>query len=282
MQRLGTRNGAVGRGGHGGCGLALLGIALLAWTGAAQAELRKVESVGIHGIREASRGREIPRDQAIGAAIWEGVSRVALELMGESVPDESGPSPSEDTVASLRETLGDDLLPYTRGFRILEDKGEVPALFAEQDDVRTEYVVVVEVVVDADRVGAALERAGLVEGALGPGSGGGASIRLELVGLSHFPAYAEVVKALEGAMGATRVVPIEFSPERQVLEVEGPFGVERLAQRLEALDRSGLSLTTVSEDVAGRRLQMRGLWAPVLAVPDPAAEGSPGASSGLE
>ena len=62
-------------------------------------------------------------DQAIGAAIWEGVSRVALELMGESVPDESGPSPSEDTVASLRETLGDESLhtgPFAgsgRGFR---------------------------------------------------------------------------------------------------------------------------------------------------------------------
>ena len=183
----------------------------------ASAELRRVEAVGIYGIRDSARARVIPRDEAIARARWEGISRVALELIGESevIPGPDGEplstgeeggnlsgggasttdnlipplersggenersleagmdpwvdphdvrfdrvAPSANETALLRSALGKDLLPYTRSYRILEDQGELPVLFNDVPGVETEYVVVVEVIVDLDRIAAALESAG--------------------------------------------------------------------------------------------------------------------------
>ena len=62
-------------------GLCFVGLLLAQ---GASAELRRVEAVGIYGIKESMRTRVIPKDEAISRANWEGVSRVALELIGES------------------------------------------------------------------------------------------------------------------------------------------------------------------------------------------------------
>ena len=62
-------------------GLCLVGLLLAQ---GASAELRRVEAVGIYGIKESMRTRVIPKDEAISLANWEGISRVALELIGES------------------------------------------------------------------------------------------------------------------------------------------------------------------------------------------------------
>ncbi len=121
----------------------------------ASAEVRRVEAVGIYGIQDSARRRVIPRDEAIERGTWEAVSRVALELIGESAPPGGdGAEEGQDTVrrpidgrgrseegagsgglddeaaARLRSALGDDMLPYTRSYRILEDRGEGPVLFA--------------------------------------------------------------------------------------------------------------------------------------------------------
>ena len=48
----------------------------------AAAEPHRVEVVGAYPIREALRGKLNPREEAIRKALWEGVSRVALELIG--------------------------------------------------------------------------------------------------------------------------------------------------------------------------------------------------------
>lgn len=265
--------------------LLLFGAGLGPLAEPASGELRKVEAVGIFGIRDGARARVIPRDQAINEAIWEGVSRVARDVIGESAPGEgagasqgfaddadavlppidaptgrmSGAEGSSgEGVAVLRKALGDDLLPYTRGFRILEDRGEVPVLFQEEPDVRVEYVVVVEVVVDEARVTRALEGAGLV--ARVDAGASGEAIRVELVGLSRYEAFRMVLGALEGELGATRVSTVEFERDRQILTVEGPFGPEALSARLAGLERPDLILEPIGIDREGRRIRMLGRW----------------------
>jgi hypothetical protein len=268
---------------------ALLGAAaILLASGVGQAELQRVEAVGIYGIRDAMRSRVIPRDEAIAKARWEGVSRVALELIGESgqgdalnaagkTPAESdtgdaiippgeeseaseSAGPSDDELAALRVALGKDVLPYMRSYRILDDRGEVPVLFNDEPSVSMEYVVVVEVIVDVDRVTSALENAGLI--ARLTSEGGGESVVVELIGLARYEALEVIVGALRTQYGATRIRTIEFSRERQVLAVEGPFGPDALSAKLAGFKDSRLVLEPVGVDSEGRRIRLIGRWFP--------------------
>lgn len=275
-----------------------------------QAELRRVEAIGTFGIRDGARARVIPRDEAIARARWEAVSRVALELIGETgldvlgvegegeggddglgsedpvvapIDDRAPPrrapevrdsgDPEEDRLALLQSALGKDTLPYTRSYRILEDQGEGPVMFAEDPEVETEYVVVVEVIVDEDRVAQALERAGLIsrEGA----SGDARRITLELLGITRYAALERVVEVLTGPLGATRVQPLEFAPERQVLSVEGPFDLQGLSDRLAGYRDPRLVLEPIGVDAVGGRIRVLGRW-----FPEPPASESPPAAVG--
>lgn len=271
--------------------------------GGALAEVQRVEAVGIYGIRDSMRTKVIPRDEAIADARWEGVSRVALELIGESgaivgddefdafgeivdarsregagieAPLESRArgerrvdpadvrlgrdGPSEDQAALLRSALGEDMLPYTRSYRILEDQGERPVLFDDEPGIETEYVVVMEVIVDVDRVGRALEDAGLVVTA--DAQNEQVDLTLELVGLSRYPALEQVLEALRGPLGATRVVTLEFERGRQVIAVEGPFDAEGLAARISDLGNAQLVLEPVALDPVFRRIRVQARWFP--------------------
>lgn len=271
---------------------ALVGAAaMLLAAGVGRAELQRVEAVGIYGIRDAMRSRVIPRDEAISKARWEGVSRVALELIGESAPSEMGvvgveirdtppelrpgepvippievPGPSEsdgpsnDEAAVLRAALGEDVLPYMRSYRILEDRGEVPVLFNDEPDVKVEYVVVVEVLVDVDRVTRALERAGLI--AKVNSNDAAEVVVVELIGLSHYAALELILQALREQFGATRIRTLEFSRERQILAVEGPFGPSALSAKLAGFEDPRLLLEPVGIDSAGRRIRLIGRWFP--------------------
>ena len=307
--------------------LRLLGwvlLVLLAWPGIAAAELRRVEAVGIYGIRDALRTRVIPRDEAIARARREGVSRVALELMADSgfagpeanepspgpelervSPDEPEPeevadqgietpleqraaagegagdaslrdtedvrleheSPSRGEAELLRSALGTDMLPYTRSYRILEDQGELPVLFDDQPGVETEYVVVVEVIVDVKRIEEALKEAGLVVRAAEFG-GGRATLTLEMTGLGRFDALQTVLEALRGPLGATRVEPSEFQRERQLLLVEGPFDLIGLARRLATFEHPRLVLEPVGFDRERDRLRVLARWFPADTLPE--------------
>ena len=270
-----------------GSGTALLAAAvILLTTGVGRAELQRVEAVGIYGIRDSMRSRVIPRDEAIAKARWEGVSRVALELIGESGPsqvaamspdlppsidsldDEAGNvtgatesgGRSEGDVAALLVALGDDLLPYMRSYRILDDRGEVPALFNDEPDVSVEYVVVVEVIVDVDRVTQALARAGLI--AVNNPEDTSETVIVELMGLSRYEALEVVLEALRKELGATRVRTMEFSRERQILAVEGPFGPDALLARLADFENPHLQLEPIGVDSKRRRIRLNGRWQP--------------------
>ena len=242
---------------------ALLSGALLLSASSASAEVQRVEAVGRYGIKESSRSRVIPRDEAIGRALWEGVSRVAFEVIGEG---ERGLGGGENANRSLRSALGEDIVPYTRSFRILEDKGEKPVLFEEEKGVRNEYIVVVEVIVDVDRLSESLEAQGLNAGSASQGPG--SLVAIEFEGFSRYAGFGSVMKALREEIGATRVQMLEFAPNRQLVEVEGPWGPASLSQRLAGLSRGPLVLDPVEVDTAGQRIRVRGQW-------DASANGTP-------
>jgi hypothetical protein len=276
----------------------LVGLAFGAAT--ATAELQRVEAMGSFGIRESMRTKVIPRDEAIAKARWEGVSRVALELIGEAGPNEVNPdeldssqisiagshepvlppidspdgSPiefqpadgmldgsSDDEIAALRNALGNDVLPFMRSYRILDDRGEVPVFIRDDPDVAVEYVVVIEVLVDVDRVTAALEAAGLIVGIKSAEIG--EPISVELLGLSRFEAFDVLLEALRGELGATRVRTVEFSRKRQVILVEGPFGPSALSASLASLESPELILEPIGVDSIGRRIRLVGRWFPL-------------------
>lgn len=201
-------------------------VALWAVAADASAEVRVLEVVGAVPLDQASRAKGIPKDRALEQALWEGVSRVAADLLVDSiVPDpEDGPDP-------VRAALGDDTVPYTRSFRIIEDQGERPTLFTEHPDAATEYVVVVEVQVEVDRVRERLLAAGLLEqqGIQAPLTG----IRLEIRGLTRYGGYEQLVALLTGdRVGAASISPLELAHGRMVLHVEAEWGAGELLERL--------------------------------------------------
>ncbi len=230
----------------------------------AQAELQRVEAVGIYGIRDSMRSRVVPRDEAIAQARWEGVSRVARELLGEAGLTLSGEGSvgeggtSGQKVATLESALGKDMLPYTRSYRILKDQGERPVLFQDSPGIKREYVVVVEVIVDVDRVNAALERSGLLASS-DPGQTGEA-VLLEVVGLARYEALQTVVSALRDRLGATRIRTLVFENERQLLSVEGPFDADGLLSRLSRYRNPRLILEPLGVDAVSGQVRVMGRW----------------------
>ena len=64
--------------------------------------------------------------------------------------------------AELQRILGNDPLVYATRFQVVEDRGEGPRLFGSDLDVDTEYVVIVSVFVDRDRIRERLTRAGKI------------------------------------------------------------------------------------------------------------------------
>jgi len=246
--------------------LALLAL-LLPMAAPARAEVRRLEVVGAAPLDPRTRATSIPRDAAIAEALWEGVSRVAESLLLDAELPEA-----EGDTHPLREVLGRDMIPFTRSFRIVEDQGERPALFSESPEIATEYVVVVEVQVDVDRVKERLVTAGLL--ASRSGDGELRTVVLELQGLDLYPGYAELVSALQGdVIGARSVTPLSFERGRILLQVRSGRSAADLLDRLLALTPGALALTPVGleepgPDGGGERLVLRATWTP----PPPAAE----------
>ena len=150
------------------------------------------------------------------------------------------------------------MLPYTRSYRILEDKGESPVMFREDPEIDTEYVVVVEVIVDVDRVSDALVRAGLLRPV--DDQGGGKVLTIELVGIARYEALERVVDVLRSDFGATRIETLEFAHERQLLSVEGPFGLQGLSDRLAGYRDPQLVLEPIGMDSERGRIRVMGRW----------------------
>jgi hypothetical protein len=224
----------------------------------AGAEVRRLEAVGSVPVVPGAPGA--PRDAAIDEALREAVSRVAQDLLVDSETGEEMPS--------LEQVLGHNLVQYTRQFRILEDRGERPALFAENPAVSKEYVVVVSVEVDVERVQSRLVEAGLLRPG-GP-SAPGHRVRVEVEGLRDYAAYEALRKALVERAGARAAEPREFEPGRAVLEVESEDGGLDLLDRLEAHLPPGLAVRSLGASSDELRLAVE--WTPPPADPAPGGE----------
>ena len=140
----------------------------------------------------------------------------------------------------IRDALGDEMVSYTKSFRIVEDQGERPALFTDEPDVATEYVVLLEVQVETDRVRARLEEAGLLRRLAELELTG---IQIEILGLTHYLGYQAFLDLLRSdSVSAADVSPRHFSAGRVVIHVEGEWETDQLLERLKAASPENLTI----------------------------------------
>lgn len=235
-------------------GLALAGLLGLSPAGESQAEVRRVEAVGVVPLKQGQRGSVDALDQAIQAALLEAVSRVARDFLMEA-------DPGEEEELDLEQVLGKRMVPYTTRFRILADQGERPAMFAEQPGVTSEYVVEVEVFVDADRVEQRLVEAGLLQ--VDPGEGLVSHVELELRDLSGYGAYEAVRSLLVERLGARQALPRSFEAGTALLDVQlegSTADATSLAEKLVELSTPELTLRPIEVD--RERVAVSVVWSP--------------------
>ncbi|MCG8591106.1 MAG: hypothetical protein MJE66_17580 [Proteobacteria bacterium] len=232
--------------------LLLLGaIAAPGWAG----EVRRLEAVGAVGLRGDGSPTGPPRDAAIQAALREAVTRVATEFLIDVVPDEN-PDAEGDEEPTLEDVLGEDMVPYTTRFRILDDRGVRTALFSDEPGVSEEYVVVVEVAVDVSRVQTRLVEAGLIEGP----ETETVRVPLQVEGVELFGAYQALRDLLLGPVGARGVVPVEWERGRVALEVETDQASEILLARMLRASSDELDIQALAADEGPLRVRVR--WTP--------------------
>jgi len=201
--------------------LLALGGGALAPTAAAR-DVVRVEAVGVAPVRPDSAS---PHDSAVHRALLDAVRQTAEGLLATPPEGElggaPGTAPNPESEASendeLQRILGDEPLEYATRFQVVEDRGEGPALFVSDPEVETEYVVIVSVFVDRDRIRERLTRAGLL---LTP-AGQEPEIHslLILENLDDYWVYAEIRRALLDELKIRSAIPREFTPGRGVLEL---------------------------------------------------------------
>jgi hypothetical protein len=242
------------RGGATACGLALA----LLLAAAAGAEVRQMEAVGAVPLAPKARHASPPRDVAVRMALNEAVRRVALDLVPDMEPEEAA--------EFLPEVLGDEPLDYTTRFRIIEDRGERPALFVDDPEVGFEYVVVVEAHIDADRVEKRLVDAGLL--VAGIEDAPHRDLRLVVEDLGSFAAYAVLRETLVEGVGVKSALPVEMERGRAVLVVNAVGGPRQLLEDLLRAAPPELLVTPIGarEDELTVRIALEGL--PAGAGPD--------------
>jgi len=222
--------------------LVLLPALALAATPAG-AELRQVQAEGVApGAGGRPAGSAAPREAALRAALREAVLEVAVDV-AQTAGRATHP-------ARLAELLGDDPLPYTPRYRIVEDRGEGPPRRLESPAASTEYALVVEASVDVERVREAL---GVARD--GPARGAGGRAWLVLEGVDSWQAVEAARAAAAASPGVESVVPAEFQRGTAVLQVRGRIAPRRLLDDLMA--RAGSETSFVPLGIDGARIGVR-------------------------
>jgi hypothetical protein len=224
--------------------VAAAGLAALLAAGSASGELRSVEAVGaVAAGAQAPKGLPI-QQAAIEAGLREAVRRVALELLG------SGARAAEPR---LDGALGPNVYEYVSRFQLLEDRGEQPPLLLDDPEVKSEYVVLVTVQVDADRVRGRLTGAGLLsaDGAPAPGR-----MLLVVEDVRSYQGFAALSKRLRADPGVRSVVPDEFVRGRARLAVETTQSSDAVLQRLVAQPPEGFQVVLLRQDAEGVHLRL--------------------------
>jgi hypothetical protein len=249
------------------CALACAALALAA-------EPRRVESVGIAPVKKDAPATSSPRSAALTAAVARAVETVALELE-PSLPKTSGERAKDPTkiAPELAAALGSDPLDYATRYRLLKDRGLRPAIYGKETGAEKEYVVVVEVQVDAERVAERLRAAGYLAGTQ-PGASQ-APLRLVLEGVTDYRAYASVRKLLVERLGVRSAQPVEFRRGETVLALEGAPAPETIGPSLQAAAPPELRVVPLEAGPDAVRLQLEWTPPPEATRPgaaDPAAE----------
>jgi len=238
---------------------ALLGLAVpLAAAGpaAGAAEERVVEGVGAVAVKGAPKPVSgTPREAALRAAIGEAVRKVAIELLPHMDLAAAGPA--------VDQALGDPR-SYANRFRIVEDRGEGPAMLVQEPGVTTEYVMVVQAQVDVARVRQSLERSHLLTSA-GEDSPR-QRLRVVIEDVEGYGSYM-AVRTLLDDLGVRGAVPVEMERGRAVLEVESRMRPEELLASLIRSAPPELRLEPVSSDAASLTLRARFISPPVGGAP---------------
>ena len=210
---------------------------------------------------------EPPHDAAVRAALQDAAQRLALELLSADFD----PIGAEPAIAAA---LGNDPTRYTAHYRILEDRGERPALFVDDPEVTSEYVVVVEAHLDVDWIRQRMAANGLLAPA---GEARWVQVRVVIEGLESYGAYAALRRALIEDVGVRSAMPVEMERARVVLRVVADREENALLEALLAAAPPGLRIIPLSAGGGTLRLRVR------QAAPPPAAgasTGSPGLGSG--
>lgn len=221
-------------------------LAALSFAGSASgAEVRAVEGVGAVPVPAGARSGSA-REAALRAAITEAVRQVAFDLLPHLDPAAAEPA--------VDAALGPDPRSFANRFRILEDRGEGPALLVQEPGVATEYVMVVQAQVDVARVRQRLEREGLLVAA-GEGSIG-RRLRVVIEDLDGYAAYT-AVRTLLDELGVRGAVPVELERGRAVLEVESRIEPEDLLASIVRSAPPELRIEPISADAAVITLRAR-------------------------
>jgi hypothetical protein len=204
----------------------------LATPGLAARDVRRIQAVGAYPVGLAHPLPLPPQDGAVEAAVADAVHRVGLALLpedGQPVADRTSGEPPADAEALVAGALGQDVFAYATRYRILEDRGVRPAMLSGHPDAKREYVVVVEVFVDAGRVADQLRAAGLLEA---PAGDDRVQVRLVAEGIRSYAAYAALRETLLGDLGVRSALPIELERGRAVLAIDGERAPEALLDDL--------------------------------------------------
>ena len=226
----------------------VLGFALLMLLVAsqAQAEVRRMEVVGV-----VPAGADAPsgvpvRQAALGAALAQAVERVARELLSHDA--------AADPDLDLGQVLGGKPRDFTVGYKVLEDRGERRALLLADPEISTEYVLLAEVFVDVTRIESALDAAGLLLAS--PVEGAGREVRVVVENLPSYRAYLALRRHLMERGGATSVIPAVFDSGRVELRVAVPLAPPELMDRLVVPPPGGLRVEPVFADARSMRIRI--------------------------
>ncbi len=239
---------------------------------AAARDVVRVESVGVAPVRSDSASS---RDAAVRKGLLDAVRQSAEELLATGMGDEFGDAEdleaAEAARAELHQILGNKPLDYATRFQVVEDRGVGPALFGSDPDVETEYVVIVSVFVDRDRIRERLTRAGVIL----PPAGQDLRIqsRLILEDIGEYWAYAEIRRVLLEELKVHSATPREFSPGRAILELSAAQSPSEYLPSLQRSVSGQMDLVPLSVEADEMHLRVEIFDRPPPG--EPAGEGQP-------
>lgn len=216
-------------------GLALVLAHALGASAPAAAEVVRREAVGVVAATPGDSLGDLRRG-AIRADVVEAVVVAATRVAPDADP------------AAVAEAVRDDPFVYAARYRLLEDRGERPAMLLLGRGAEREYLVMVEAHVDLERLREGLFTAGLMAV---PPRLATARLAVAVEGLGRFADYRAVRDGLRAH--APRVDAVEFGRGRVLFAVETDDSAETLLRRLQGSVEG--SLVRLSRDPT--RLDLR-------------------------